>query len=237
MRPDDRPPSHKVAADLRAQIMAGRLAPDEKLPSTAQLAERYSVVTTTVQNAVKILKDEGFVKSKAGAGVYVRDRRPFVVAAAAYFEPASRGVTYRLLDVVPELEPPTDVVKVLGEKRAALRYRMTLRDNEPLELSWSYYPLSIAAGTALTGRGKIRGGAPAVLTEAGYPEREFVDQVSSRLPTMEEAELLELPPGLTVLRQLRVVYSDNSRPVEVSVLVKGGHLYELMYRQAIEGDR
>lgn len=236
MRPDDRPPSHKVAADLRAQIMAGRLVPDEKLPSTAQLAERYDVVTTTVQNAVKILKEEGFVTSKAGSGVYVRDRRPFVVDASAYYDPASRGVTYRLLSVVPDLEAPADVARSLGEDRAVLRHRMTLRGDEPLELSWSYYPLSIANGTPLAGRGKIRGGAPAVLAEAGYPEREFVDQVSSRLPTPEEAELLELPPGLTVLRQFRTIYSDDGRPVEVSILIKDAHLYELMYRQVIAED-
>jgi len=217
--------------------MAGRLAPDEKLPSTAQLAERYDVVTTTVQNAVKILKGEGFVTSKAGSGVYVHDRGVFVVDASAYYDPTSRGVTYRLLNVVPDLKAPADVAKALGEKRAALRYRMALRGDEPLELSWSYYPLSISAGTPLTGRGKIKGGAPAVLAEAGYPEREFVDRVSSRLPTPEEAELLELPPGLTVLRQFRTIYSDGARPVEVSVLIKDGHLYELMYRQAIEDDR
>ena len=37
--------------------------------------------------------------------------------------------------------------------------------------------------------------------------------------------------GTPVIRQLRVIYSDNERPVEASVLIKGGHLYELLYRQ------
>ncbi|MEU8380648.1 GntR family transcriptional regulator [Streptosporangium sp. NPDC048865] len=233
MKPDTRPQSEKIAATIRAQIMAGLLQPGSRLPSIPRLAVEQGVSTNTIQNAWQILKNEGYLESETGKGVFVRNRHPFIVDAAAYFEPASRGVTYRLLDVVPEIEPPADVAKALGEKQAVLRHRMTLRDNEPLELSWSYYPLSVAAGTALTGRGRIRGGAPAVLAEAGYPEREFVDQVSSRLPTTEEAELLELPPGLTVLRQLRVVYSDNARPVEVSVLVKGGHMYELRYRQTI----
>jgi len=36
-----------------------------------------------------------------------------------------------------------------------------------------------------------------------------------------------------VIRQLRVVYSDDERPVEASVLIKGAHLYELLYRQTV----
>ncbi|MGW4644588.1 hypothetical protein ACWEN6_39160 [Sphaerisporangium sp. NPDC004334] len=38
-----------------------------------------------------------------------------------------------------------------------------LRDEDPIEMSWSYYPLSLVAGTALSRRGRIQGGAPAVL--------------------------------------------------------------------------
>ena len=232
MRPDTRPSSQKVAAELRAQIMAGLLTPGTQLPSTGQLAERYDTATATIQNAMKILKDEGFVTSRTGAGVYVRDRHPFVVDASAYFNPADRGVTYRLLDVA-EVDAPVDVAQVLGEERAILRHRMTLRGDEPLELSWSYYPASFATGTALAGRTKVRGGAPAVLAELGHAEHEFTDRLSARLATPQEAELLELPPGIPVIRQFRVIYSAAARPVEVSILVKGAHMYELAYRQAI----
>jgi hypothetical protein len=31
------------------------------------------------------------------------------------------------------------------------------------------------------------------------------------------------------IRQFRIVHSDGLRPVEVSVLIKGGHRYELRY--------
>lgn len=34
---------------------------------------------------------------------------------------------------------------------------------------------------------------------------------------------------MPVLRTLRVVHSDDDRPVEVTVMVKAGHLYELQY--------
>jgi GntR family transcriptional regulator len=235
MKPDERPPSHKVAADLRARIMAGRLEPGVQLPSTAQLAAQYDAAPTTIQNAVRMLKTEGFVTSRAGAGVYVRGGHPFTVRAAAYFEPSTRGVSYKILDV-SEVEPPADVLAELGEDRAICRERLMLRDEAPVELSRSYYPLSLAAGTPLAGRRRIRGGAPAVLADLGYPERKWTDRTSTRSPTIEEAELLDIPEGVPVLRQFRTVLSDGGRSVEVSELIKPGHLYELEYRQSVAGD-
>ncbi|MGH3924701.1 MAG: UTRA domain-containing protein, partial [Pseudonocardiaceae bacterium] len=144
--------------------------------------------------------------------------------------------SYRMLDVA-ETRPPADVAQALDlgdDDVAILRHRLLLHDGDPVELSWSYYPATIAAGSPLTGRAKIPGGAPQALATLGYPQREFTDRLSTRLPTTEELETLGLPDGVPVIRQFRVIYSDNERPVEASVLIKGGHLYELLYRETID---
>mgnify|MGYP001290366219 CR=1 FL=1 len=232
---DTRPAHLRVAADLRAKIMAGTIAPGARLPSTGELMKYYEAANTTIQAAIRALKDEGFVRSHPGKGVFARRDGMITVDVAAYYDPATRGVTYTLLDVA-EVQAPADVADALGEERAVLRHRRTDRDGKPVELSWSYYPLSIVAGTPLTRRAKIRGGAPRVLADLGYPQRLFIDRVSARPPTTEEAEQLGIPQGVPVIRQLRVIYSDNKKPVEVSVIVKPGHLYELRYRQAIPAD-
>jgi GntR family transcriptional regulator len=213
--------------------MAGILTPGTQLPSTQQLVERYSTANATVQRALSLLKDEGFLYGRAGKGVYVRDRQAFVVEVEAYFAPSPRGHSYRLLDVT-EVNAPADVSNVLGEERAILRHRLTVYDDDPVELTWSYYPLSVATGTALAGRGKIPGGAPRALAELGYPEREFTDRVSTRPPTTEEVQGLDLPEGVPVIRQFRVIYSDEMKPVEVSIIIKGGHFHELLYRQVVD---
>ncbi|MGV9377110.1 UTRA domain-containing protein [Nonomuraea sp. NPDC003707] len=97
--------------------------------------------------------------------------------------------------------------------------------------------MHVAAGTPLAVRRKIRGGAPQVLAELGFPERHFEDRISVRQPTTEDVESLDLPPGVPVFRQFRVVYSDSGRPVEASILIKGGHLYELSYRQVADSEK
>src|SRR5262249_22521731 len=48
--------------------------PGTQLPSTPELAEFFGVARMTVQNAVRTLKEEGWVDSRVGSGVYVRDQ-------------------------------------------------------------------------------------------------------------------------------------------------------------------
>ena len=79
---------------------------------------------------------------------------------------------------------------------------------------------------------RVKGGAPRILEELGYPEREFTDRVSVRMPTTEEIEMLDLPE-VPVIRQFRTVFSDNDRPVAVNIMIKGGHRYDLVYRQTV----
>ncbi|MFB4275689.1 GntR family transcriptional regulator [Nonomuraea sp. MTCD27] len=235
-RIDSRPRHQQVAADLRAQIMAGLLRADEQLPSTPQIAERYECATATVQGAIKLLKDEGFIEGRPGKGVFVRHRQLFVVTATAYKTPSPGGYSYDLLHV-KEVQPPVDIAHALGleeNEKAVERHRVLRHASDPIELSWSYYPLRIAAGTPLAGRGKIKGGAPRVLADLGFPERRLEDRVSVRQPRTEEIESLDLPAEVPVIRQFRVIYSDDNMPVEVSILVKGGHLFEVLYQQDAE---
>jgi len=71
---DPRPPYLQVASSLRAGILTRQFTPGEKLPSGTALATHYGVARMTVQQAVRLLRDEGLVVSRAGSGVFVRER-------------------------------------------------------------------------------------------------------------------------------------------------------------------
>ncbi|MEV0155342.1 GntR family transcriptional regulator [Micromonospora sp. NPDC050686] len=234
---DVRPRHEQIAADLRARIMSGELPAGTQLPSIPTLVTRYAAATATVQRALAALKAEGAVRSEMGKGVYVRDREPIVMEATAYLAPRPGGISYRLL-AVKEVVPPAEVARLLAlgdGGRAVLRQRLMLHDGEPAELSWSYYPASIARSTELADRRKISGGAGRALADLGFAQHAVVDRVSARMPTTEEVEALALPPYVPVLRQLRVIYAEAEQPVEVSVLVKGSHLHELRYDVRLPG--
>ncbi len=61
----------RIADELTAQIRAGELPPGTKLPSTAELADRYSVSVATAYRAVSLLHDRELVVGQPGRGVYV----------------------------------------------------------------------------------------------------------------------------------------------------------------------
>ncbi|MFF9650390.1 GntR family transcriptional regulator [Streptomyces sp. NPDC014622] len=248
---DRRSLHERIAADLRDQIMGGDLAPGAALPSTAQLKERFEASNATVQKAVQLLKSERLVVGRAGAAVTVREHRQRTIRPASYMAPAGPGEPYRWLTEiakdgsrthstlleVAECEPPADVAEVLGLPQfgtALLRRQLLTIDDEPAELVASYYPLEIARGTAMEERRKIPGGTPTLLAELGHPPRLSVDRVSARIPTQEQYRALRLPGDLPVLRTLRVVFSDERRPIEATVMVKAGHLYELQYEFTAE---
>jgi GntR family transcriptional regulator len=247
--PDDgvRTRQQQIAADLRALILSGDLPPGEKVPSTDALVQTYAVTNQTVQRALAILKGEGFLEGRKGSGVFVTGRQPITVRANHYSAAAPAGRPYPWISdhasrgrqaaiellSVGEQKAPAQVAAAFGidtETLVVVRHQLLLLDGEPAELVWSYYPVEIARGTRLAERRKIPGGSPKILAELGYPLADAVDQIGTRLATVDEFIALKLPQDMPVLRQLRVVFSKDHQPVEVTVMVKGGQQYEVQYQ-------
>ncbi|WP_435245060.1 GntR family transcriptional regulator [Streptomyces tendae] len=244
---DPRTAHQKIAAKLRRQITRGDLRPGDALPSTPALMEEWGVAGTTVQKALLMLKEEQLLVGKRGKGVYVQGGTQQSISPMAYMAPAGAGESYRWLTEatkrsqrgtvellnVEVVTPPFEVRQALGlaeDGQALLREQILSLDAEPTELTRSYYPLALAEGTAMMDRRKIKGGTPTLLAEKGYPPREFVDEVSSEIPTEDEVVALELPKDMPIMLTFRVVYSDDERPIEVSLLAKAAHKYRARYR-------
>lgn len=77
--------SDVLYAELLEQIRTDRFAPDARLPSENQLADRFRVSRPIVREALARLRDEGFVVSRKGSGTYV--------ATASSTPPTPRPVT------------------------------------------------------------------------------------------------------------------------------------------------
>ena len=56
---------------LRGAILAGRLKPGARLPSTRELAADLRVSRNTVMNAYEQLLAEGYVEGQTGSGTFV----------------------------------------------------------------------------------------------------------------------------------------------------------------------
>jgi len=65
----------KVVTQLSAEIRSGDLRPGQKLPTEAQVVERFSVSRTVVREAISKLQAAGLVETRHGVGTFVSANR------------------------------------------------------------------------------------------------------------------------------------------------------------------
>ncbi|MFJ1612268.1 GntR family transcriptional regulator [Streptomyces sp. NPDC088251] len=77
--PDPRTPHAPymtVLDALTAEIEAGRIKPGEKIPSDAELVQRFGVARMTARRAVGVLRERGLVRTEWGKGTFVVGPEP-----------------------------------------------------------------------------------------------------------------------------------------------------------------
>lgn len=243
---DKRPKAERIANEIRKLIMSGDWKPGRKVPTNEKLREQFDTSNVTIQRALQILKDEKFLIGQVGVGVFVRGESAQTIIPAHYIDPPEPGQPYRWLSEavnrdqvgkykmlqVAEIVPPIQVARALRLEEggtAMLRSRIGFLDGQPAELVHSYYPIELARGTRLADRRLIPGGSPALLLDMGYPTRSQDDAIAARSATTEEYEALEIPRDVPVLEVFRIVYSDEEKPIEVTLLTKPAHRFKMGY--------
>lgn len=76
MKSADIPKHEQVRQALEREIRSGSAKPGDRLPSEADLVERFGVSRITVGRAVRDLQRAGLVERRAGSGTYVRAPTP-----------------------------------------------------------------------------------------------------------------------------------------------------------------
>lgn len=238
----------EVAADLRSRIEGGEWTPGDKLPTTSELVEHYGRSRETVRAAVDLLAKEGLVRVEKRLGTTVQNRqvsrrrirRSTLVmrdpARGYVFPAASRpdepwevhGQPKRMLAPIPD--HVAQILDVSPGAQVMRRRRVTSPQGEPpfqIADAW-IHPDALAdapqAGDIATGPG----GYLDRIEEAGHGPLSWDEITRTRMPTREEAKLLEISPELPVLEMTTVGTSARTgRPVEASVRVIPGDRAEL----------
>src|SRR5260370_38477701 len=61
----------QIVQQVEASILKGQLKPGDQLPAERDLAQRFGVSRTAVREAVKTLREKGFVEAYSGRGTFV----------------------------------------------------------------------------------------------------------------------------------------------------------------------
>ncbi len=251
---DRRPASRRIADDLRHLIESGELAPGAQLPSERQLAATYGTARNTAREAIRLLADSGLVIAEQGRGAFVRRSPPLIRLGNDRYSPkyrdsgmspfllecAKQGKTGRFEvlsieriepseDVASRLEVPTDNESVLR------RENVFYADTDPVHRVTTYIPWTIADGTSLLDPEVGHPyGIHGILEERGHTITRLCEEVSARMPTADEAELLHLFPGVPVLDVLHTSIDQDGHPYELTRFVMRADLTGLAYDAPIE---
>lgn len=230
----------RIAAQLRRDIIEGTLPPGMKLPTIRELAEKHSISRNTAVKAINILVSEGLVTARYGSGSYVRSKHQVCWLGPDRYA-RSRWATTTV--EVRADDPSSDAAQIQGgqtqevnrvdadERIAAAlaievgapvieRARVITRGDVPTHTMTSYYRAEDVEDTPICDpRPGIagRGGGFAILAERGLEPAEVTEELRARMPTPDEAELLELPPGEPVVELRRITRTANGRPIEYAV--------------------
>lgn len=247
MPANEQPAYLRVAADLRARIVAGDLAPGDRLPTETALITEYGVSRTVVKWAISVLKGEGLIEGRRGSGVYVREIRRLVRHAHGRNQrhepgstsPFSRDAARSGQSGSWEHHSDRTVADLTIAQRLGIEpgdpVMMTnyvfFADGEPIQMSSSWEPLALTGGTSVEWpEDGAAVGVVARMDAIGLRIDEIEERVTARSAHPAEIESLRLTPRGAYVIVVQRTYVSTGRPVETANIVFPGDRYELVYR-------
>ncbi|OJF10837.1 GntR family transcriptional regulator [Couchioplanes caeruleus] len=237
----------QIAGHIRDQILRGDLQPGDEVDSERKIAEVWKVARPTATRALDTLRREGLIESQQGSGTRVRDVRTHRRASHRYHRYLAQGAQYAQDESMELLgvgivDAPGHVAEALNLARPArvmTRHRLISREGVgPVEISTSWWPASLAEHAprllepaSLGGIGSVRYVESATGRKASYAR----DQVSARLATTQEAELLQLSDApAAVLAYRHTVYDSADQILEFAEAVYPPGVWSLEQEYPIE---
>ena len=231
----------QVADSIRAQITDGTLNPGDRLPTEPELVEEYAVSRLTVRHALDVLQAEGLVEKFHGRGTCVRrppQRAAYVSACGERAQqPAAQNAefeTYVRPGSVLAEASLTALMRVDRGTELAEYLYFSRKNKRPYSLARIYVPTDLAV-LLDTPTARLPWGdeIPLGLGAAGVRLAHITERVTTRPPTQDEAEHLDLPPGATVLEIERTSLDDRDRVVEGARLVAPQDRIEVVFSKAL----
>jgi GntR family transcriptional regulator, phosphonate transport system regulatory protein len=213
----------QIVEALEKQITAGELPPGARLPTEAQLSERFGVNRHTVRRAMEELSRTGLIRVEQGRGSFVaEDVLDYTIAPRTRFsewirrqnkEPSGRVLQLR------EMPAEQNVATPLGLRSGARVVRMQrlgFADGRPVSLADHFFPAARLPG--LLAAMQETTSITEALRRVGVED--YLRQstrVSARAPTAEEASLLRMPRNRPLLVCENINVDHSGQVVEFGI--------------------
>jgi GntR family transcriptional regulator len=237
-----RPRYEEIASYLRQ--LAADAAPDARMPSDAELCERFGVSRMTARQAVQQIVNEGLVYRKRGHGTFRAHRRIHRVLGSplSFTENMRRrgfAASSRLLTLETAHPTPDDAaaLDIDPSETVTILERLRFADGVPMAIE----------RVVLSPRVTIAGDFSAADTSlhevfemAGHEPTRAYATVSARMATKRDRELMDLPSTGVVMVETRVISDQHGLPLEHTETRYAAARYEfdaVLYRGEAEDAR
>jgi GntR family transcriptional regulator len=238
----------EIAAALRDRIERGVYAAGQRLPSERELSEELDISRATVRGALLRLQAENIIDIVPRGGAFVRSpstkvtigpSNPFIASglelrAGSFIramEAQGKKTLVRFIEpssIVPAGEELGEMMEISPDTNILRRYRIHLIDRVPYRILESFYLASLL-GDLL---GKDEGYMPLfqwLRDHTGLRAARAFEKINVRMPSAEEAALLNISRSQPVVDMDRWVWADDHTLFEYSHIVANAALHEYTY--------
>ena len=243
-----------IASKIRTRIEDGEFAPGSMLPTLDTFAAELGVNRSTIHRAIEVLEGEGYVWGVQGRGMAVRygtmrTRRPRgnlvkrngQLTGYSFPSASAQEVWMRHGEASNTPAPLNDerlagLLKVKPGTVCPRRFRVTGPVSEPpFQINDSWIHPDLADLVADVDKNPAAGEWLYRIEKAGHWPISWLEFHRARMPTKQEAALLEIPTTLPVLEIVRQGRSGSTgEPVEVTQYVLASDRVETV--MALERD-
>lgn len=224
------PPKYvQIVQTLQERIEVGTYPPGSMLPSESQLTAEFDASRTPVVRALNILRQDGWLESHQGKGYFVRGKpavaRRAVPAHVQGVLDTDEATTVELLHVGPVMASPriASALGITAETPVYERRRLTRVDGESVSLASVFVPVDVAVAAGLEKPEPLAAGLRRhIEARRGIRLDYATERIATRLPTDEEAKLLDIEGTLPVLAVLVTGFDvSGAALLTVDVLLPG----------------
>ena len=225
----------QIEETLAEEIRSRRWEEGQKLPTEAELSQRFGVNRHTLRRAVSALVDRGLVRVEQGRGAFVRENvLEYLVGKRTRFTEnvrrANRTGGGRLVSF-KRMRASKDVATVLRipAGTAVLQVETVGEvDGRPLSYGTNWFPAKRFADFASIY--DETHSITRVMEHHGIPNyARAVTKVTARMPDMEEAELLAQPRNRPVLYVEAVNVDPDGVPVQLSHVRYAADRFQMVF--------
>ncbi|MFJ5922290.1 GntR family transcriptional regulator [Kitasatospora sp. NPDC092948] len=235
----------RVADVLRNEINAKAFPPGARLPSERDLCDRFDASRNTVRAGLNVLVAEGLISASQGLGYEVRSHEVFNLNASrfenltfpqngdAYNTDVTHAGRRPHQEFRVEMQPAPAIVaeqlRVSEGATTVLRFCHRYVDGVPWSTQATSYPMwLVEKAPRLADPGDIEEGTTRYLAGLGVEQVGYFDDISTRMPTPDEARLLQAGAGVPVLVWVRTGYSED-KPIRCTITTFRGDLNHMNY--------